>query len=280
MKKILAMLLCMLMLVSVFAACGAKDTTDGTADTTAADTTVADTTVADTEEAADTAEATEPAAVMSYEEFAAAAIDTEVTVETYIQAKQGWWTNDQGVGVATFYTQNEEGAYFLYDMPCSEDDYNNVLVEGAKIRVTGYKAEWSGEVEIMEATYEVLEGNYIAMPLDITEKLGTDELINYMNQKCSFNGLTVAPSTDADGNEVAYLYKWDGSGTKGDDLYFNVSYNGNTYNFTVESYLCGQDTDVYKAVEGLKVGDKVNLEGFLYWYEGANPHVTGITVVE
>ena len=41
----------------------------------------------------------------------------------------------------------------------------------------------------------------------------------------------------------------------------------------MESYLCGADTDVYKAVKNLKVGDTVDLEGFLYWYEGVqSPH--------
>ena len=28
----------------------------------------------------------------------------------------------------------------------------------------------------------------------------------------------------------------------------------------------------------LKVGDTVDLEGFLYWYEGVNPHITSVTV--
>ena len=57
-----------------------------------------------------------------------------------------------------------------------------------------------------------------------------------------------------------------------------MAINGQTYIFTVESYLCGNDTDVYKAVEGLKVGDTIDLEGFLYWYNGANPHITSVTV--
>ena len=57
-----------------------------------------------------------------------------------------------------------------------------------------------------------------------------------------------------------------------------MAINGQTYTFTVESYLCGNDTDVYKAVESLKVGDTIDLEGFLYWYNGANPHITGVTV--
>ena len=46
----------------------------------------------------------------------------------------------------------------------------------------------------------------------------------------------------------------------------------------VEFYLRGQDTDVYKAVENLKVGDEVVLDGYLYWYEGANPHIIGVEV--
>jgi hypothetical protein len=48
----------------------------------------------------------------------------------------------------------------------------------------------------------------------------------------------------------------------------------------VESYLCDKDSDVYKAVEELQVGDVVDLEGFLYWYEGPNPHITSVTVEE
>ena len=108
----------------------------------------------------------------------------------------------------------------------------------------------------------------------MTELLGTDELINYQNRFVSFKGMTVEA---ADDNGAAFLYNWDGSGTQGDDLYFNVSLNGTTYTFTVESYLCGSDTDVYKAVEALNVGDKVDMEGFLYWYEGVNPHIISVT---
>ena len=110
---------------------------------------------------------------------------------------------------------------------------------------------------------------------DVTDLLGQDSLIDYQNQFVSFKGLTVEA---ADDTGAAYLYKWDGSGSEGDDLYFNVSKDGNTYTFTVESYLCGADTDVYKAVKNLKVGDTVDLEGFLYWYEGVNPHITSVTV--
>ena len=40
------------------------------------------------------------------------------------------------------------------------------------------------------------------------------------------------------------------------------------------------DTDVYKAVKNLKVGDTIDLEGFLYWYNGVNPHITSVKVVK
>ena len=208
--------------------------------------------------------------VMTYADFTAAALDAEITVETYIQAKQGWWENN-GVGNATFYTQNEEGAYFLYNMPCSQEEYE-LLTVGTKIRVTGYKAEWAGEVELVHATYEIIEGEYIAEALDVTALLGTEELITYQNQFVAFKGMTVEDA----GNGAAFMYNWDGSGQDGNDLYFNVSVNGATYTFTVESYLCGAGTEVYEAVKALKIGDVIDMEGFLYWYEGVNPHITAV----
>ena len=210
--------------------------------------------------------------VMSYEEYSAAALDSEVTIEAFVQAKQSWWEDK-----ATVYAQDKDGAYFLYDMACSEEDYAK-LEKGTKIKVKGYKAEWSGEVEIIDATFEILEGNWIAEPMDATDLLASEELIAHQNKKVAFTGMTVEPSIAADGSEVAFLYNWDGSGAQGDDLYFNVSYNGNTYNFCIEKYLTGADTEVYKAVEALNVGDTIDCEGFLYWYEGVNPHITSVTV--
>ncbi len=220
----------------------------------------------------DASEEADEVVVMSHDEYIAAAIEDAVVVETYVQAKQSWWEDK-----ATIYTQAEDGAYFIYNMPCSKEDYDKLTV-GTKIRVSGYKAEFSGEIEIADvSSFEILEGNYVAEALDVTALLGTDELINHQNEFVSFKGMTVEASTDADGNEVAYLYKWNGSGQDGDDLYFNVSVNGQTYTFTVESYLCDNTTDVYTAVKNLKIGDKIDMEGFLYWYEGVNPHITSVT---
>ena len=215
--------------------------------------------------------------VMTHEDYVAAELDTPVTVETYVQAHQSWWD-----GKITVYAQSEDGAYFLYNMACAEEDAEK-LVPGTKILVTGYKAMWSGEVEIADATFEIIEDAepYIAEPVDVTELLASDELIDHQNELVSFTGMTVEPAKiEGDDNEYAFLYSWDGSGTHdgNSDLYFNVSVNGETYTFTVESYLCGNDTEVYAAVEALQVGDVIDLQGFLYWYNGVNPHITAVTV--
>lgn len=284
MKKFTAFLLTGLMVTSLVG-CGSKAEEVPAADTAAA---VEETVEEVAEEVAEAEEVVEEVVeeaveadaevkgegVMTYAEYAAAELDTEVTVETYVQAKQGWWQD-----AATIYTQDQDGGYFIYSMAISEEDYAK-LVPGTKIKVTGYKSEWSGEVEITDATFEIEEGSFIATAEDVTDLLGTEGLVDSQNKFVAFKGMTVEPSTDADGNEVAYLYSWDGSGSDGDDLYFNVSYNGETYSFTVESYLCDNTTDVYAAVKNLKVGDTVDMEGFLYWYEGVNPHITSVTAAE
>ncbi len=266
MKKLLFLALAMALALS-FTGCTKQEETVETAPAT--------TETVETSAPAETA--TTDVAVMSYEEYMAAELDTQVCVETYVQAKQSWWEDK-----ATVYTQTPEGAYFVYDMACSQEDYDK-LVPGTKIKVTGYKAEWSGEVEIMDGSFEFVEGadSYIAEPIDVTELLASEDLINYQNQKVSFTGMVVeAAGQDAEGNDVAFLYNWDGSGSDGDDLYFNASYGGNTYTFTIESYLCDNTTEVYEAVENLQIGQTIDMEGFLYWYEGVNPHITAVTVVE
>ena len=221
------------------------------------------------EETAEELAAEEPV-VMSYAEFTSAEVDAPVTVEAYVQAHLSWWDNK-----ISLYAQNEDGAYFCYDMACAEEDVEK-LVPGQKIRVTGYKAEWSGEVEIADASFELVEGEgWIAEPLDITGLLGSDELSEHINQVFSVSGAVVADKGDG----AAFFYNWDNSGEDGDcDLYFDVEVNDGTYTFVVRRYLTEPGGEVYEAVKNLKVGDTVDLEGFLYWYEGPQPHITAITV--
>ena len=302
MKKSLPMILALSMVLSLTGCAGggtqqASSEADTAVESSAAESSVVESTAAETESAAaestvaeestaaeetSAAEGTETAAaqsgeVLSHEEYMAAELDSLVTVEAYVQAKQSWWEDK-----ATVYAQDQDGAYFFYDMACSEEDYEK-LVPGTKIRVTGYKSEWSGEIELMDATFEFVEDGdtFVAEALDVTDLLGSDELIDHQNEFVSFTGMTVeAAGQDADGNDVAFLYNYDGSGAEGDDLYFNASYNGETYTFTIESYLCDSSTDVYAAVKELQIGDTIDMEGLLYWYEGVNPHITSVTVAE
>lgn len=217
--------------------------------------------------------------VMSYEEFVQADLGDDVCIEAYVQAKQSWYkgnTNAEGKDTAVVYLQSEDGAYLAYDMPVSEEDYAK-FVPGTKLEVSGKKAEFNGEIEIANGSYKFLEGDpFIAKALDVTELLGTEELEDEMNKFVAFKDMTVVAAKE--GTEDAFLYKWDGSGKEGDDLYFNASIGDKTYTFNVESYLCGKDTDVYKAVQGLKIGDKIDMEGFLYWYEEAAPQITSVVV--
>ena len=199
--------------------------------------------------------------VMTHDDYMAAALDSEVVIETYVQAHQSWWDNK-----ITVYCQSEDGAYFLYELACSEEDAAK-LVPGTKIKVTGTKGEWSGEVEVMDGTFEFVNGDtYIAEALDVTALLGTDELIAHQNEFVSFKGMTVE----------AVEYK---NGEPGDDIYVTLGYNGASYDFCVEVYLTGPETEVYTTVGALEVGNVVDVEGFLYWYEGPNPHITSVTVV-
>ena len=271
MKKIFALILALVMVASL-AACAEKTETPAT-------TTEATTTATTEAVVPETTEATEPdveVQVMTYAEFIAAELDTPVVVESYIQATQGWWDN-----AIVAYTQNEEGAYFVYKFACTQEEAAK-LVPGTKVRITGYKAEYKGEVEIVDATFQILEGNWIASALDVTVLLGTDELIKHQNELVAFKGMTVESIKDKNGKESAFLYNWDGSGEEGanSDLYFNVSKDGATYTFTVESYLTAEGSDVYEAVKALNVGDVIDLDGFLYWYNGANPHITKVAAAE
>ena len=197
--------------------------------------------------------------VMTYAEYDAAAMDAEVVIEAYVQATQSWWDNK-----ITAYLQDPDGAYFCYEMACTEEDAAK-LTQGTKIKVTGTKGAWAGEIEIMDATFEFVESEkWIAEATDVTALLGTEELIKHQNKFVTFKGLTV----------VAVEYR---NGEPGDDIYVTVSKDGANYSFCVERYLTGPETEVYTAVGALQAGDTVDIDGFLYWYEGVNTHITAVT---
>lgn len=240
MKKILA-----LVLAGVFALSLAACTSSTTDNNTSTETSTVDTAKGE--------------GVMTYAEYIAAELDAPVVVETYVQAKQTWWDNK-----ATVYTQDADGAYFAYNMACTEEEYDT-LVEGQKIKITGYKTEWAGEVEIADGTFELEDGNWIAPIVDVTEYIGTDTLATYQNQKVKFSGMEI----------VAVSYK---NNEPGDDIYVTAAKNGTNVEFCVEAYLSTTQpgSSVYESVGNLSVGEVVDIEGFLYWYEGADTHITSV----
>ena len=88
-----------------------------------------------------------------------------------------------------------------------------------------------------------------------------------MNQKIAMKGLEVVEVSVKDSEYDP-------------DLYITCKLGDTEVNLCVENYLTGPDTEVYMTGKDLAAGTIVDVEGFLYWYEGANPHVTSISVVK
>lgn len=204
--------------------------------------------------------------VMTYAEYMAAELDTQVIVAAFVQGKQIY---ADAYGNTSLYLQDNDGGYFVYRWACTQEEYDAIKL-GAFVKVTGTKAAWSGEVEIKDAKVEVVEGpEWLAEATDVTSLIGKDTLIDHQNKFVAMKGLVV---------EAKALYKYNGSGDRGDDLYLDVSYEGKKYTYVVESDYQTKDSDVYKAVEALVPGDIIDLEGILYWYNGAQPHLSKVTV--
>ena len=251
MKKLIAILLALVTVFCLFA-CGNTETPNTTAAKTETTEGTKDTegTTAPKEDAADKA--------MTYAEYVAAEMEAEVTILCYVQATQSWWDNK-----ITVYGADKDGAYFIYELACTEEE-SKKMVPGALIKVKGTKGAWAGEVEVMDGTFEFVESEekYIAEAVDLTDKMDSEELINYQNRLATFKGLTV--------KELSF--KNEG----GDDIYVTLTKGDKEYNFCVEMYLTAPDSDVYKAVSALKAGDKIDVTAYLYWYEGMNPHIVAV----
>jgi len=222
---------------------------------------------------------------MTYAQYQAAAKGDKVVIEGFVQASQSYWNG------ATMYLADGDGAYFVYQdsnsEPCiSEEDwgklgfafgdnaYVGIAEKPVKVHVEGYKSEWSGEVEIVDGVVTILdtEDTYKAEAFEIKDM--TSEYEAHKDQLVALKGWTVM--SDA-------TYKWDGSGAAGAncDVYFYVSPDGteaNQYQFLVESYLCYEGCDVYNTAVSLKKGNVVDLEGFLYSYNGPQLQATKITI--
>ncbi len=242
MKKIVFIFLALVMMFSLVACDGGADTSKDVSGDVSADTSVSF-----------------PAEPMTYAEYIAAPVDAPVYVETYVQGHQSWWDNK-----ITVYCQSQDGGIFLYELACTEEDAAK-LTKGTKIAVKGYKATFNGEVEIVDGTFTFVEGGdtFVAEALDVTNLLGTEDMEKHQNEFVSFKGMTV--------NKIEYK-----NGEPGDDIYVTLDKDGKSYSFCVEIYLTGKDSDVYTTVGTLEAGDVVDVEAFLYWYEGMNPHITSV----
>lgn len=251
MKKLIAMLLALAMMLCVVACAPAE--TPNTDDETPAST------------------------VMTHAEYVAAAQDEAVEIEAYVQSTESWYNN-----AIKIYAQDKTGgSYFGYDIPCTEEQAAK-LVPGTKINIKGYKAYWDGmpEIAAKDAVLTILEGDdtYVAPATDLTDMLGKIELLDKVGLLGAFKGMTIA----------SISYK---NNEPGDDIYVDVTLGENTYSFCVERWQVGPDTETYKAFADLKVGDKVDIEGFVYWWDadvvgvpsenamGINTHITKITKV-
>ena len=260
MKKFLVLLLALTLALALVAC--STPTNNGGESSTPAESTPAESTPTESTPAEPTFDpSVKSEGVMTYAEFMAAEQYADVVVEAFVQGHQSWWDNK-----ITVYAQDLDGGYFFYEMACSEEDAAK-LVPGTRIKVTGTKDAWAGEVEITNCTFEILEGTWVAEATDLTSLLGTDDLITKMNTLAAFKGLTV----------VAIEFQ---GGNPGKDIYVTVSLGENEYSFCVESYLTAPDSEVYTTVSALEAGDVVDVECFVYWYNGANPHITSITVAE
>ncbi len=197
-----------------------------------------------------------------------AELDSEVVVENLCTGK-AVLVEDK----ATVYTQDQDGAYFVYNMAPVQ---KRLWKTGArtKIKVTGYKAEWSG-VEIT-----------LMLPLKSWKVIPTS-LPTRMLPQCSepMNWSTTRISML---HSKAWLLKQPAGWKRkwrcpvqlgwlrydGDDLILQRFPEWRDHSFVVESYLLSDNTnDVYAAVKNLQIGDVIDMEGFLYWYEGVNPHI-------
>ena len=173
MKKLVALLLAIVMVVGIFAGCNTEKPVE--------------TKPQETQGGTNKPAETQPASnAMTYAEYVAAANDTEVVVEAYVAAIESWWD-----GKIQVYALTEEGGYYIYNLACTEEEAAKFTV-GTKVRFTGFKGEWAGEVEIMDAKFEILTADPTFFGADdVTDVFGTDELANHMNDLVAVNGLTV-----------------------------------------------------------------------------------------
>ena len=214
---------------------------------------------------------------LTYAEYAAASDEAKVVIEGYLQS----YALVYGDTRVSMFLQDDDGAYYVYLAVCDAEKANQLEI-GKLIRVTGVKGSYAGEREVQEqSTFEILSGSKIYDPADITSLLGSEPTLEkMMNRRVCLKGLVIRESYGKDDASCAYLYNWDGSGKAGDnnDVYFSASHGEDYSLFVVESDEYQEGSSVYSSAVSVSVGDVVDLEGFLYWYNGPNIHVSSMKI--
>lgn len=212
------------------------------------------------------------ASVSDYTQFLADDGLNPVTIESFLQLKLDWEE-----GHTSLYLQDDTGAYYVYRLACTQEEYE-ALLPGQKLRVTGYKTEFSGEPELTDATFSVLEGTFLAEPVAVPDSVDADGLYRYVNHKITLRGFRIDPMFDG---RSAFFYGWDNSGSaeEGSDLYFTVSGSGFSCQAVVKTQMQTPEAEVYRTVQSLQLYDRVELSGILTWYNGPQLLVTAVSVL-
>ena len=205
--------------------------------------------------------------VMSYEDYMAAAAGDAVVISGYIADKQSWWDNK-----VTMYLVGDDAGegYFLYEFSCTEEENNSKYAIGKKLVVYGTKTVYADEHEIMGSDIDytltkVVDG---AMPnkiVDVTSSVATADLLEIQNAKFTATLELVSKSHKGDAPT--------------DDLYFVLKdASGNELSCCIEKYLSPyyETLQAIHQSEEFVAGKLVKVEGYMYWWNGANPHITSI----
>lgn len=217
---------------------------------------------------------------MTYAEFMAKEADEAVIIEGFIAAKQSWWDNK-----VTMYlvTETPGEGYFIYNFPCTEDENTNVYKIGEYIHIEGTKTIYAGEHEIMGENITkscLVDKEELVMPptpIELSDKLSS--LTEYRNSFFTVTLEVVEYETTDQDVSVSDSGAWGYKGAEvNNDLYFRLSDGSNNLDCCVEYYLTDNKTDVYEKTQLLEVGHIVTITGYLYWYNGANPHVVSLTI--
>ena len=268
MKKLTAVLLVIAMIIA-FAACGPSNNSGNI---------VPSGNNSNTSDSSNTENSIKPEPIkpMTYSQFVSAAADSEVAVEGYLQG----WAYSKQQGNVGLYIMNDDGNFYAYRVVC-DDATAASFSEGIKVRVEGLKAYWEGFHEVKEGgKVEILGGTKVYDPVDVTESLAdTDSMVRMQGAKVCVTGAVISPK-QLEGKDAAFLYNWNGSGAEGNnnDLYIDIKIGENVFTAVVESDETPEGSDTYKAVTGLQIGQTVDIEGFMYWYQGPQIHIHSISV--